>query len=110
MKPEEFEKAIENYLRIIKANLLNKAVEYAPGTDRLANFNKGSNITGEIREKVLFGFALKHLVSIMDMIEDIEKGELPTNNTASEKIGDLGTYMAILYACIQDRLNKTRPF
>ena len=108
MKPEEFEKAINDYLHIIKANLLNKAVEYAPGADRLANFNKGSNITGEIREKVLFGFALKHLVSIMDMIEDIEKGELPTNNKASEKIGDLGTYMAILYACIQDRLNKTR--
>ena len=110
MKPEEFEKAINDYLHIIKANLLNKAVEYAPEADRLANFNKGSNITGEIREKVLFGFALKHLVSIMDMIEDIEKGELPTNNKASEKIGDLGTYMAILYACIQDRLNKTRPF
>tara|TARA_R110000868_G_scaffold140348_3_gene355896 strand:+ start:186 stop:518 length:333 start_codon:yes stop_codon:yes gene_type:complete len=110
MKPEEFEKAINDYLHIIKANLIDKAIEYAPGADRLANFNKGSNITGEIREKVLFGFALKHLVSIMDMIEDIEKGELPTNNKASEKIGDLGTYMAILYACIQDRLNKTRPF
>lgn len=110
MKPEEFEKAINDYLHIIKANLIDKAIEYAPGADRLANFNKGSNITGEIREKVLFGFALKHLVSIMDMIEDIEKGELPTNIKASEKIGDLGTYMAILYACIQDRLNKTRPF
>ena len=110
MKPEEFENAIDNYLHIIKANLLNKAVEYAPGADRLANFNKGSNITGEIREKVLFGFALKHLVSIIDMIEDIEKGELPTQAKASEKIGDLGTYMALLYACIQDRLNKTRPF
>jgi len=110
MKPEDFKNAIDNYLHIIEENLLNKTAEYAPGADRLANFNKGSNITGEIREKVLFGFALKHLVSVIDMIQDIEKGEIPTQKLASEKIGDLGTYIAILYACIQDRLNKTRPF
>jgi hypothetical protein len=110
MKPEEFENSIDNYLHVIKANLSNKAAEYTTDIDMLANFNKGSNITGEVREKVLFGYALKHLVSVMDMIEGIEKGELPTQAKASEKIGDLGTYMAILYACIQDRLNKTRPF
>jgi hypothetical protein len=110
MKPVDFEKAIADYLKVIQSNLSTKGKEYATDVDMLVNFNKGSNITGEVREKVLFGYALKHLVSVMDMVADIEKGELPTNNKASEKIGDLGTYMAILYACIQDRLNKTRPF
>jgi hypothetical protein len=110
MKPEEFKKAIDAYVSIIENNLLNKGKEYATDADMLHNFNKGSNITGTSREKVLFGFALKHLISVMDMLDEVEKGELPGQFKMDEKLGDLGTYMALLYACIQDRLNKTRPF
>ena len=110
MKQEQFEKAINAYLFIIKTNLINKGKQYATDADMLANFNKGSNITGEIREKVLFGYALKHLVSVIDMVDEIERGEIPTENKVIEKLGDLGAYMALLYACIQDRNNKLRPF
>ena len=110
MKPEEFKKAIAAYVSIIEQNLSNKGKEYATDADMLHNFNKGSNITGTSREKVLFGFALKHLISVMDMLDEVEKGELPGQFKMDEKLGDLGTYMALLYACIQDRLNKTRPF
>ena len=110
MKPEEFKKAIDAYVSIIEGNLSNKGKEYATDVDMLHNFNKGSNITGTSREKVLFGFALKHLISVMDMLDEVEIGELPGQSKMDEKLGDLGTYMALLYACIQDRLNKTRPF
>lgn len=110
MRQEQFEKAVNEYLVVVKANLLSKGKEYATDADMLANFNKGSNITGEVREKVLFGYALKHLVSVIDIIDEIEKGNLPDSYKMTEKLGDLGSYMALLYACIQDRLNKTRPF
>lgn len=110
MKPVDFEKAIADYLKVIQSNLSTKGKEYATDVDMLVNFNKGSNITGEVREKVLFGYALKHLVSVMDMVADIEKGNVPDQYKAVEKLGDLGTYIALLYTCIQDRNNKLRPF
>jgi hypothetical protein len=42
----------------------------------------------------------------MDIIDDINKGKLPTQAMLDEKLGDLGTYIALLYASIQDRLNQ----
>ena len=42
------------------------------------NFNVGSRITGQSREKVIYGFSLKHLISINDIRNDIERGILPS--------------------------------
>jgi len=105
MNIEDFEQAIKKHLAIIDKNLLEKAREYAVDGDRLHNFNRAASILGDCREKALFGFALKHLVSVMDMIDDInETGKLPTQEKLDEKLGDLGTYIALLYASIQDRM------
>ena len=106
MNTENFKEAIEKHLGRINSNLLAKAKEYATDTDRLHNFNRASGIIGECREKAIFSFALKHLVSTMDIIDDINKGKLPTQEMLDEKLGDLGTYIALLYASIQDRINK----
>lgn len=106
MNTEKFTIAIEKHIGQINSNLLAKAKEYASDEDRLHNFNRASGITGECREKALFGFALKHLVSTMDIIDDINKGKLPTQAILDEKLGDLGTYIALLYASIQDRIDK----
>jgi hypothetical protein len=106
MNTEKFKEAIEKHIGQINSNLLAKAKEYASDADRLHNFNRASGITGECREKALFGFALKHLVSTMDIIDDVNKGKLPTQAMLDEKLGDLGTYIALLHASIQDRLNQ----
>lgn len=103
MNNNEFEIAIKKHLDTINNNLIVKAKEYATDGDRLHNFNRAAEVTGESREKALFGFALKHLVSVMDMIDDVP-GKIPTQAKLDEKVGDLGTYIALLYASIQDRI------
>lgn len=107
MNNEKFQEAITRHLGTIEKNLLAKAKEYAVDGDRLHNFNRGASITGECREKVLFGFALKHLVSVIDMIDTIQKdGTAPSQYMLDEKVGDLGTYIALLYASIQERVDN----
>lgn len=107
MNLNRFEEAVKRHIAKIDYLLLAKAKEYATNEDRLHNFNKAAGITGECREKALFGFALKHLVSVMDMIDEHNKsGELPTQAILDEKFGDLGAYIAILYASFQDKINK----
>ena len=113
MNTKEFEKAIESHLQTINNNLVVKAKEYAIEGDRLHNFNRGSEIAGECREKVLFGFALKHLVSVLDIIDKInnDNANIPSQAVWDEKCSDLGTYIALLYASVQDRINtKPLPF
>ena len=104
MNTEKFKEAISKHIEHINYNLLVKAKEYASDVDRLHNFNRASSITGECREKALFGFALKHLVSTMDIIDGINESKVPTQEMLDEKLGDLGTYIALLYASIQDRI------
>lgn len=107
MNNENFQEAIQKHLGTIENNLLAKAKEYAVDGDRLHNFNRGASITGECREKVLFGFALKHLVSVIDMIDNIQdKDAVPSQHMLDEKVGDLGTYIALLYASIQERVDN----
>lgn len=106
MNLNRFEEAVKKHIAKIDYLLLAKAKEYATNEDRLHNFNKAAGITGECREKALFGFALKHLVSVMDIIDEHNKsGELPTQAILDEKFGDLGAYIAILYASFQDKIN-----
>lgn len=108
MNNENFNEAVVRHLSTIEKNLLNKAKEYAVDGDRLHNFNRGAEISGKSREAVLFGFALKHLISILDMIDAVDKGKIPTQDMLNEKVGDMGTYMALLYASFQDRIDKSK--
>lgn len=108
MKLDRFEEVIKKHIAKIDHLLLVKAKEYASDEDRLHNFNKGAQITGECREKVLFSFALKHLISVMDIIDAHNKnGTLPNQATLDEKFGDLGAYIAILYSSFQDKIDNS---
>jgi hypothetical protein len=107
MNTEQFDNIVSNRLEAIKATLISKAKEYAKGDeDRLHNFNRGAQITGQSREKVLQGFMLKHLVSVFDMIDEPSKA---TQYMIDEKIGDCINYLVLLEASFKDRLlNKNK--
>ena len=111
MKTIEFDTVIERRLELSKQILINKAKEYAKGDDnRMHNFDKASQITGECREKALFGFFLKHLISVMDIIDDMNKNKntyIPSKELTDEKIGDAINYLLLLEASIEDKRNKT---
>jgi hypothetical protein len=97
-------------LKKIEQTLGQKAKEYAAEGDKLHNFNVGARITGQTREKVLWGFALKHYISFLDILENLDKGKLPTEAMVDEKIGDLINYLVLVEASLKDRLNGELPY
>ena len=108
MKTEDFNKVIDRRLALIKKILISKGIEYSDSEndDKLHNFKKGERFTGKKREDVLLGFAMKHWISVTDILDKIDKGELPSRDLLDEKIGDWICYCFLLEASIVDRINK----
>lgn len=104
MKSEIFDNVVEARIMKIKQTLTIKAKEYARNDNRMHNFDRSASISGLIREKALWMFMVKHLVSVLDLIDDIEKGKLPKEEVLDEKIGDIINYFILLEASITDRI------
>jgi hypothetical protein len=95
MRAETFEKEIlEKTLDEIKKVLGNKAKEYSTH-DRLYNFKAAARVLNTSPKKALWGMALKHLISVIDIVEDIRP---ITPSVINEKIGDLINYLILLKA------------
>lgn len=90
----------------IKTTLVEKAKEYRRNNDPLHNFRVAARLQNTTEEKALWGFAVKHLVSFMDILNDIEKGELPQEAVINEKIGDLINYLILCEASIKEKINN----
>jgi hypothetical protein len=104
MTEEEFNALVDRRLDLIREVLITKGKEYRRNNDPLHNFNVASRINNTTREKALWGFALKHYVSFLDMLDDIEKNKLPKKEYVEEKIGDLINYLVLCEASIKDRM------
>ena len=104
MTEEEFNALVDRRLDLIREVLITKGKEYRRNNDPLHNFNVASRINNTTREKALWGFALKHYVSFLDMLDDIEKNKLPKKEYVEEKIGDLINYLILCEASIKDRM------
>lgn len=103
----DFDMEVQSTLQKIQQLLLVKGKEYRRNSDPFHNFNIGSQISGEIPEKVLQGFLLKHLVSYQDMLNDIEQGKLPKIELVEEKFNDIILYYIIQKAQIINRIKKS---
>ena len=110
MTENEFQEVLNARLIKIKETLSSKAKEYATDMDKLHNFNVGARLTGQTRERVLWGFALKHYISFLDILDGLDKGKLPSEAIVDEKVGDLINYLVLIEASIKDRLNGTLPY
>lgn len=106
MDSKHFDEVLEDRLRAIRLSLLIKGKEYHRNGDPLHNFNRGAKLSGQSREKVLWGFALKHHVSFLDMLDDMDKGKFPSEETVNEKIGDLINYLILCEASIKDKIKE----
>lgn len=100
----EFDELVDKRRDKIKASLIVKGKEYRRNNDPLHNFNVAAQVNKTTREKALWGFAVKHYVSFLDILDDIEKGKLPTENQVDEKIGDLISYLILAEASIKDKI------
>lgn len=102
----DFMALVEDQIEHIRKTLLSKGNEYAPGQDdALHNFNVsmimdqacGKETT---REEVVWQYAKKHHISLMDAIYYFSKHqpEMLTIEFLNEKIGDLINYWIIMKA------------
>jgi len=103
MNTKKFNEIVEGCKAHISSVLAYKAEEYARG-DRLSNFKSAGRRLDCTPERALIFFREKHEVSILDIVNDIDKGDLPEHNLLSEKIGDSINYLILLKALITERL------
>lgn len=106
MKESEFDKVVRDTVNNCVETLVVKGKEYRRNNNPFHNFDKGVEITGLTREEVIWGFALKHYISIQDIKSDLKKGISPSLEMVNEKYGDLINYLLIEKASIVDKIIK----
>jgi|688.fasta_scaffold00850_47 hypothetical protein len=109
MKRDEFIKSTEEALELLMDTLKYKGKEYSTVDNTFANFENaiGTSMC-DTREGVLWHYMLKHVVSIKDMVQELEVGgQFSKNYTeeyVNEKIGDNINYLLLLRAMLLERL------
>lgn len=104
MEIDFFKKVLDETLENTKETLGVKAMEYVRNDNAMHNFDVGARITGQSREKVIYGFALKHHISINDIRNDLEEGQITTEDIVNEKFGDAINYLILEKASILHKI------
>ena len=104
MELERFNNVVKDRVAECLALLVPKGEEYSRGGDRLHNFKVAGRIEGISPERALRGIDLKHRASIMDLVDDIEEGKLPSMKLLAEKMTDSINYLLLLEALIVERV------
>jgi hypothetical protein len=102
---EQFDTIVKDRTIMIKRTLVEKGKEYRRNNDPLHNFRVAAKVQDTTEEKALWGFAVKHYVSFLDILNDIENGKLPAIDVVDEKIGDLINYLILCEASIKEKIN-----
>lgn len=107
MTREQFNQLVDVFIGDMQKKLGVKRAEYATDSDVFANFNKASKVRNRAREAIAFDYALKHLVSIIDIIEEFENGykDIP-DGLILEKFTDFANYLVLIYAMNQEHTSK----
>jgi hypothetical protein len=102
MEIDKFNEVVNQRCEKMKNVLSSKGNEYARG-DRLSNFKKGSSALTQTPEEFCVELWMKHVISIIDFVQDIGKGKFPTRELMDEKITDGINYLVLLEGLIYDR-------
>jgi len=103
MNSTEFNAFLDAAIKSCKDTLKGKASEYATDDDRFYNFKKAGEIARETPEKALWGMYLKHLVSVIDIVEAVEKEHNISRKYYTEKLKDSINYHILLWALLEER-------
>lgn len=104
MNNNEFKKIVDNRLETCKATLGTKAIEYATDSNRLHNFEEAAHLRKTTKSDACLWFALKHIISVVDMVESVSSNGSVTKEYVAEKIGDTINYMLLLESCISQEM------
>src|SRR5690625_6898893 len=92
----EFTKHVEYCKRRIDRVFFEKNREYNRENNPFHSFDRAASVSGQRPEEALFGFWLKHIVSILDILDDVEAGKLPTVDRKSTRLNS--SHVATSYA------------
>ncbi len=103
MTSAEFKKIVHaRFEKCINLMFGEKDHEYSRDNDKLYNFKRAGEILRCSSSKALLGMLSKHLVSIIDIVEDIEEGRIPNQKILDEKCGDTINYIVLLQAILEE--------
>lgn len=103
MNQNDFNLVVESTIARTGSLLVVKGGEYAGSADRLANFKRGSSLTGCTPEQVLFIYLSKHYDAIATYIRDNASGvERPRSEPIEGRVDDCINYLFLLQALIAE--------
>lgn len=106
MIAEDFNKVVTTTLAKCERTLTTKAEEYAGEQDRLHNFKQAGHLQQTTPETALGGMLSKHIVSVFDMIRDVEAGQSHSIEQWDEKLGDAINYLLLLKGLVIERESR----
>lgn len=92
----KIDKSISKRLKMTEKLLLKKREEYASGDKhRFHNFMSAARVNSIHPARALHGMMMKHFVSYLDMLSEIEQNKEIDRRKIKEKFGDLITYFIL---------------
>lgn len=107
MTEQQFEKHVDERIEKIIEVLQIKVKEYSKNDNPFHNFDRAAAMNGCTPERALMGMLAKHQISVLDLVDDIDQGKLPSDALVSEKIGDHINYLILLEGLIYRRLDNS---
>lgn len=99
-----FDDVLARRLDLVQRVLGRKASEYVRGGDRYSNFKHAAAYRNTTPEDALMGMRAKHEISLLDVVNDVREGRLPSVELLEEKIGDNINYLILLEGMIKERI------
>ena len=99
-----FTSCIENRIEKTKYLLLVKGKEYVRNNDRFHNFNRVAEMDRITPTRALHGMLAKHLSNYLDLIDDVDRGIMPSLAAIEERFGDIIVYMMLQEALIKQTI------
>ncbi|MDR1600285.1 MAG: hypothetical protein LBS11_10530 [Oscillospiraceae bacterium] len=102
MTGERFNLTVQAFFAECERTLKRKALEYAPGDDRLAHFKSAAELQACSPREALWSMAAKHMVSLSGMVKS---GRAYDAGLWTEKLMDITNYCLLLRALIEEETN-----
>jgi len=108
MTQDDFMRLVDSRYRSCCQVMTRKGMEYSRNEDKLHNFKRAAAMLGVTPEMALVGMMAKHLVSILDMVDDLQcRDSKPAPELLAEKMNDTHNYFYLLEALLSEK-SKSR--
>jgi len=106
----EFENLVEDIYDASFRVLTHKAKEYMKGEDRLENFKDAAELLHTTPPRALLGMWIKHVQSIIDIVNRTQQRSYPTRELLDEKIIDAINYLFLLRALFEEHFQEVGEY